>query len=184
MNTHDEILYGGDCIRYRCIFMTSRDRVGYNTSDPLNRIINYTFNFDNVFKVALKSFTWVSCQASTNNSFNAYIKSVALTQYDTTFQNSSRLGPNIFEIIPMGDTTNNVPGNVNYYEPINLHWHKFAPSNTINQIDFELLGINGNEWVIDPTVPDAGNWDMQIILAEHVSGGAKLKQDYSILNWN
>lgn len=184
MNTRNAILYGDDCIEYRELFMTTRDMIGFPSSyDPYNGVINYTFNFDNVFKIAVKSFTWVSCVAAGNTSFNAYLKSTALTQYDLSLQNSSKLGPGIVEIIPMGTTANNVPGQINRYEPINLHWHKFSPNNTINNIDFELLGINGQEFAIDPTVPEAGFWNLELIIALRSQSYLKYKEDYSILNW-
>lgn len=171
MNSREEILNCAN-IEYRSIFISGADAEGFGTTgfNNYNCLINYNFNFEGVTKIAMRKFMWVgSYPQGYQGSYEAFIASNALTQWDIKhFQNSSRLGSTIFDVIPIAaaqytPTYPPNPSTIFVYEPINLNWHYFSANNTINFIDFKLLAYDGNIFPVDTTIPNNSTWSMEIL---------------------
>jgi hypothetical protein len=171
INTRDALM--GTMVKtsdYRTLYLKSTDRIGYPAGSPVDLVISNRFNFDGIQSFAMKEFTWLNATPSLSTIPGIIglmaVQCEELTAYDQKhFAASGSIGSGIVDVVPVGSytVTSPVPTQATYGPP-NLTIHLFSQDNTINQLHFRMLDMEGNLWVNNPAVTNGGEWAMQLML--------------------
>lgn len=177
-------------VEYLILNLNSTGRVGLFDpgSTPLDCIIQKTFNFLDIERIAMRRFAWnagfdAAQYTGASNGANFYIAwcSNALSAYDPRHYQTSNYvyGPSVFETIPvfLNEYVGTSGSVVKFeYQFKNLNWRLFSSSNTMGEIDVKIVTAYGDVPTLDAATPDAGEWEAEFLMA--LKRTPKVGQDF------